>query len=74
LESLLLFLGDAYYSATAIPLLSHDEAKSEGILLGHEEVESKSVLLGRGDASYSAIRKSSRKVFYSVAAMSLTYA
>jgi len=49
------------------------------LLLGHEEAESKSLLLGRamhflsrGDASYSAMKKPSRKVFYSAAEMRST--
>ena len=38
-------------------------------LLCHEEAKSESLLLGRGDTSYSAMRKPSRKICYSVVAM-----
>ena len=35
------------------------------LLLNHEEAKLESLLLGRGNASYSPMRKLSRKVFYS---------
>jgi len=50
-----------FYSSAAMPSTQPRRC----LLLGYEEAESESLLLGRGDASYSAMRKPSRKVFHS---------
>ena len=62
-----------FYSAAGTPPLGHVEAESEGLLLERGGNSDSSVTVSSQKAFYLAMRKPSRKVFYSAVATSPTW-